>query len=85
MYLLGTTGRVIEDSQKEEKIRKLLQHYQAHIHNKFNTYAFGFFLCELFNTFASVLSVYLTHKFLLDQYYTYGLDVYRYIRGVSIF
>ena len=73
----GCTGRHMEDKELEEKIRRLLKHYQEHIHNKYNTYAFGFFLCELLNTLVALLSVFLTHKFLLDQYYTFGWEVYR--------
>ena len=79
--MLGTTARVIEDKDLDEKIPKLLKHYQEHIHNMFNNYAFGFFFCELLNVMLSILSVYLTHKFLLDQYLTYGFDVYRYFQN----
>lgn len=56
----------------------MLKHFEEQIHNKFNGYAFGFFSCELLNPCLSILSVYLTHKFLLNQYLTYGLDVYQY-------
>jgi len=72
----GTTGRFIEDT--EDKIAKMLKHFQDQIHNKFNSYAFGFFGCELLNTCFSILSVYLTHKFLLNQYLEYGVQVYEY-------
>ena len=51
--------------------------FQEHIHNKFNRYAFGFFLCELMNMVFALLSVFMTHKFLLDQYLPYGWQVYR--------
>ena len=74
---LGTTQRCIEDKDLEEKIPRLLKHYQEHIHNKYNNYAFGFFFCEILNVIVSCLSVYLTHKFLLEQYFTYGIEVYR--------
>ena len=73
----GTTGRFIEDT--EDKIAKMLKHFQDQIHNKFNSYAFGFFGCELLNTCFSILSVYLTHKFLLNQYLEYGVQVYKYV------
>jgi len=72
----GTTGRFIEDT--EDKIAKMLKHFQEQIHNKFNSYAFGFFGCELLNCCFSILSVYLTHKFLLNQYLEYGVQVYKY-------
>ena len=73
--LSGTTGRFIEDT--EDKIAKMLKHFQEQIHNKFNSYAFGFFGCELLNCCFSILSVYLTHKFLLNQYLEYGVQVYK--------
>ena len=73
----GTTQRCLEDKDLEEKIPRLLKHYQEHIHNKYNNYAFGFFFCEILNVIVSCLSVYLTHKFLLEQYFTYGIEVYR--------
>jgi len=76
----GTTGRFIEDT--EDKIAKMLKHFQEQIHNKFNSYAFGFFGCELLNCCFSILSVYLTHKFLLNQYFDYGVEVYKYYRTV---
>ena len=61
----------------EGKIRKMLKHFQEHVHNKFNGYALGFFCCELLNPFLCLLSIYLTHKFLLNQYLTYGVEVYK--------
>ena len=33
----------------QEKLVKLLDLYVEHVHNKFNKYAFYFFLCELLN------------------------------------
>lgn len=72
----GTTGRVVDDA--EDKIGRMLKHFQEHVHNKFNRYAFGFFCCELLNPILSLFSVYLTHKFLRDQYLSYGLLVYRF-------
>jgi len=76
MGVKGTTGRVVDDT--DEKIGKMLKHFQEHVHNKFNRYAFGFFFCELMNPILSLTSVYLTHKFLLNQYLEYGIDLYRY-------
>ena len=72
----GTTGRVVDDT--DEKIGKMLKHFQEHVHNKFNRYAFGFFFCELMNPILSLTSVFLTHKFLLNQYLEYGIQIYRY-------
>lgn len=72
----GTTGRFVDEP--EDKIAKMLKHYQEHIHNKYNGYAFGFFACELLNPCLSILSMYLTHKFLLNQYLSYGLEVFKY-------
>ena len=73
--ITGTTGRVVDDT--DEKIGKMLKHFQEHVHNKFNRYAFGFFFCELMNPILSLTSVFLTHKFLLNQYLEYGIDLYR--------
>ena len=41
----STNRRYVYDA--EEKISKMLKLFQEHVHNKFNKYAFGFFLCEL--------------------------------------
>ena len=71
----GTTGRVVDDA--DEKISRMLKHFQEHVHNKFNRYAFGFFFCELMNPILSLTSVFLTHKFLLNQYLEYGIDIFR--------
>ena len=57
----------------------MLKQYKEHIHNKFNGYAFGFFCCELLHPCISILSVYLTHKFLQHEYLYYGVDVYKYV------
>jgi len=73
----GTTNRRFVDDA-DEKISKMLKLFQEHVHNKFNRYAFGFFFCELMNICLAILSVFLTHKFLLDQYLPYGLQLYRY-------
>lgn len=72
----GTTDRVVDD--QEEKISRMLKHFQEHVHNKFNRYAIGFFCCEVANNILSMFSVYMTHKFLLNQYLQYGLQIYRY-------
>lgn len=72
----GTTGRVVDD--REEKMGRMLKHFEEHIHNKFNRYAFGFFACEVMNLAIAVAAIYLTHRFLNDQFFTYGLEVYRY-------
>jgi len=71
----STNRRYVYDA--EEKISKMLKLFQEHVHNKFNKYAFGFFLCELMNMVFSLLSVFLTHKFLMGQYLPYGVDLYR--------
>ena len=63
---------------QEEKISRMLKHFQEHVHNKFNRYAIGFFCCEVANNILSMFSVYMTHKFLLNQYLQYGLQIYRY-------
>ena len=74
-HSLGTCGRVVDDADK--KMSVMLKHFQEHVHNKFNRYAFGFFLCEIFNLFFAFLSIYLTHVFLNHQFYDYGLLVYQ--------
>ena len=79
LFFAGTTDRVVDD--KEEKISRMLKHFQEHVHNKFNRYAFGFFFCEVANVCFSVFSVYLTHKFLLNQYLLYGVDIYRWAQN----
>ena len=46
------SGRVVNDHQ--EKLVKLLDLFVEHVHNKFNKYAFYFFLCELLNIVITV-------------------------------
>ena len=71
----GTTDRVVNES--DEKMSRMLKHFEEHIHNKFNRYAFGFFFCEFANLLFAILGIRMTIKFLNDQFITYGLYVYR--------
>ena len=48
-------GRVVNNHQ--EKLVKLLDLFVEHVHNKFNKYAFYFFLCELLNIVITVCMV----------------------------
>ena len=41
----------------EEKLTKLLNLYVELVHNKFNKYAFYFFMCELLNVIITVFMV----------------------------
>jgi len=74
----GNQGRVVEDG--EMKKEKLLVHFCEHVHNKFNKYAFCFFLCELLNIFISLSQIIVTNAFLNHQFLDYGLLVYKYYR-----
>ena len=73
--MIGTTGRVVDDA--EEKMGRMLRHFQEHIHNKFNRYAFGFFACELMNLLIAIGAIFATHRFLNYEFLDYGLKVYR--------
>ena len=73
--ILGTTDRVVSD--QDEKLSRTLKHFKEYIHNKFNRYAFGFFFCELLNLFLAFIGFWITHRFLNDEFLTYGFDVYR--------
>ena len=73
----GTTDRVISD--QDEKLSRTLKHFKEYIHNKFNRYAFGFFFCELLNLLLAFIGFWMTHRFLNDEFLTYGFDVYRYL------
>ena len=64
--------------EPERKKRQLLVNYQEHVHNKFNTYAFCFFFCELLNILILVTQVFVTNAFLNYRYLDYGYQVYRY-------
>ena len=61
----------------EDKMGRMLRHFQEHIHNKFNRHAFGFFACELMNLLIAIGAIFATHRFLDNQYLDYGLAVYR--------
>ena len=53
--ILILSERVVEGHQ--EKLVKLLDLFVEHVHNKFNKYAFYFFLCELLNVIITVFMV----------------------------
>ena len=48
----GRTDRIIVD--REEKLNVLLRTFKHNLHNKYNRYAFIFFLCELLNVVIAV-------------------------------
>ena len=43
----GRTDRIIED--QDEKLNTLLRTFKHNLHNKYNRYAFIFFVCEILN------------------------------------
>ena len=55
LYLHSISDRVVDDHQ--DKLVKLLHLFVEHVHNKFNKYAFYFFLCELLNIVITVIMV----------------------------
>jgi len=73
----GTVGMSPPKDMNKKK-GEMLKHFQEHVHNKFNRYAFGFFLCEFCNLLFAVICIYLTHIFLNYQFYDYGILVYQY-------
>ena len=52
----------------------MLKQFQEHVHNKFNRYAFGFFLCEVTNLLFAFLNIYMTDVFLNYQFFNYGIS-----------
>jgi len=74
----GHQERVVEGHQ--EKLVKLLDLYVEHVHNKFNKYAFYFFMCELLNVIITVFMILSTHMFLHYQYFDYGYNIFKYYR-----
>ena len=66
----------MEESDKKHK--RLLVDYEELVHNKFSTYTFCFFFCELLNIVILVFQVFVTNAFLDNQYWDYGFQVYRY-------
>ena len=81
IFVLGTESTIRgEISDKDEKIARTIEHFKKYIHNRFNRYAFGFFFCELLNLILAFVGFWMTHRFLNDEFLTYGFDVYRYIR-----
>lgn len=64
----------------QEKLVKLLDLFVEQVHNKFNKYAFYFFLCELLNIIITVIMIGATHIFLHHQYFDYGINIYKYYR-----
>jgi len=74
----GCHGRVVEDSSEKEQ--KLLDNYIEHVHNKFNTYTYGFFFCEFLNIIILVGQVFFTDALLGGQFHDYGINLYKYYR-----
>jgi len=74
----GHQDRVVDDHQV--KLVKLLDLFVEHVHNKFNKYAFYFFLCEFLNIVVTVFMICATHIFLFHQYFDYGINIYKYYR-----
>ena len=78
IFVLGTESTIRgEISDKDEKIARTIEHFKKYIHNRFNRYAFGFFFCELLNLILAFVGFWMTHRFLNDEFLTYGFDVYR--------
>merc|ERR1719483_147300 len=76
----GLQGLGVEKSTEKDKIKKLLNNYQEHVHNKFNNYAYCFFFCELMNIFVSISQIFVTDIFLNYQFMDYGYAVFNYYR-----
>ena len=72
----GARGKIIEDA--DEKREALVQTFQDHLHNKYNSYAFGFCVCEQLNFVVVMAQWFVTHKFLKYQFLDYGPAVLRY-------
>lgn len=72
----GKTERIIED--KDEKLSVLLKTFRHNLQNKYNSYTFIFFLCELLNFIVVVTQFIATDVFLKHQFIFYGLKVARY-------
>ena len=51
----GRTERIIENT--DEKLSTLLRTFKHNLHNKYNRYAFIFFLCEVLNVVIAVAQV----------------------------
>jgi len=74
----GHTGREVKNHS--DKLVKLLDHYMEHVHNKFNKYAYSFFLCELMNIIILGTQIWITHIFLHYQFLDYGYYIYQFYR-----
>lgn len=72
----GTTGKLVEDPQ--EKVEILVDAFHNHLQNKFNLYAFSFFLCEQLNLLVLIAVWFATDKFLNRQFVSYGPAVFYY-------
>ena len=53
-----------------------LENFQEHLHNKYNRYAFFFYLCETSNLLVVISQIFVVNKFLHYQFFGYGLRVY---------
>ena len=70
----GTTGRIIEDG--DDKRDKMLRVFRDNLQNKYNRYAFIFFGCEVLNLIVVFSQIFITNKFLENQFLWYGPQVW---------
>ncbi|XP_050424115.1 innexin inx3-like [Adelges cooleyi] len=70
-------------ADRKTKINRLVQYclYSRHTHN---TYAYRYFLCEVFNMVIIFGNIYITNTFLGGTFLTYGLEILKYNQGHDI-
>ena len=61
----GTTGKIVEDPSEKQEI--LIDAFRNHLHNRYNLYAYSFFMCEQLNGIVLLISWLMTDKFLHGQ------------------
>ena len=72
----GATGKIVEEA--DEKRDDLIVTFREHLDNKYNLYAFWFFICEQLNFVVVISQWFITTKFLKFPFMRYGPSVVEY-------
>ena len=75
--------RVVEGHQ--EKLVKLLDLFVEHVHNKFNKYAFYFFMCELLNVIITVFMVSINIIIIIEYIFIFLDSLHPHVPPLPVF
>ncbi|CAG9773051.1 unnamed protein product [Ceutorhynchus assimilis] len=74
----GMRGLLIGDKAEREHRQNRLVQYLIETMHQHNTYAFGYFMCEILNFINVIVNIVMTDRFLGGAFMSYGTDVVRF-------